>query len=149
MIKMLRGFHFGKKFVDDIKEQQQEQEPIKAIKLTKLKCENCGSNLSLSNVVNGVVKCQYCGAEYVQGDTQETKIEKVEKDLYCDDDTYSEVIPSPSEYIKINIYGKERKFYIANTRIHRIYSDDTCRRLDGSIDSNVIGDKVEINLIEM
>ena len=143
---MFNGFHFAKKFVDEIKEQQ-EQDPIKAINLTKLKCENCGSNLSLSNIVNGAVKCQYCGAEYVQGDTQETKIEKVEDDLYCDDSYKTEICND--HYVKLNIYGKERKFYIANTRIHRLYSDDTCRRLDGSIVSNVIGDKVEINLIEM
>ena len=144
---MFSGFHFAKKFVDDIKEQQ-DQEPIKAIKLTKLKCENCGSNLSLSNLVNGVVKCQYCGAEYVQGDTQETKIEKVENDLCCDDDSYKTEICN-NHYVKLNIYGKERKFYIANTRIHRTYSADTCRQINGNIVSNVIGDKVEINLIEM
>lgn len=144
---MFRGHHFAKKFVDDIKEQQ-EQEPIKTIKLTKLKCENCGSNLSLSNLVNGVVKCQYCGAEYVQGDTQETKIEKVEDDLYCDGDSYKKET-CPNHYVKLNIYGKERKFYIANTKIHRLYGADTCRQINGNIVSNVIGDKVEINLIEM
>lgn len=144
---MFRGHHFAKVFVNNINKEQQEQEPIKAINLTKLKCENCGSNLSLSNLVNGAVKCQYCGAEYVQGDTQETKIKKVESDL-CRDDSYKTEICN-NHYVKLNIFGKERTFYISNARVFPIYGDTANRLLDGTIVHDTIDNKVEINLIEM
>jgi len=43
------------------------------LKLTELRCPNCGANLSFVNVVNGKVKCEYCESSYEYEEKKSTE----------------------------------------------------------------------------
>lgn len=91
-------------------------------------CQNCGANLKAYPDENGVIKCPYCETEYY----------------------YDSYLDSGFQVVRLNIYGKERKFYISEIEENTIWGEIT-RPIDDTMEQTpiTITRKLKCQLIEM
>lgn len=94
-------------------------------------CKNCGAILNYEKVMNGIIKCEYCGTNYSKYDIDPATVKN-----------------TTDEIIEIKILGKTRKYYIGDMEFCNLYND--CFRDEkGTLKRHPIKQLTKLKLIEL